>query len=44
MFEQLKIKWTKAIVDKFIKAPEIHHAEPLEVKSGKKESIEGLAD
>ncbi|HEK86201.1 MAG: class II fructose-bisphosphate aldolase [Candidatus Saccharicenans sp.] len=44
LFEQLNIKGTKAIVEKFIKAPEIHHAEPLEVKAGKKESTEDLAD
>ncbi|MCR4395898.1 MAG: class II fructose-bisphosphate aldolase [Candidatus Saccharicenans sp.] len=44
LFEQLNIKGTKAIVEKFIKVPEIHHAEPLEVKAGKKESTEGLAD
>jgi hypothetical protein len=40
----LIIKGKKAIVDKFIKAPEIHHAEPPTVKSGKKELTEGLAD
>ena len=44
LFEQLNIKGTKAVVGKFIKAPEIHHAEPLAVKAGKKESTEGLAD
>jgi len=38
----LNIKGTKAVVGKFIKAPEIHHAEPLAVKAGKKESTEGL--
>jgi hypothetical protein len=40
----LIIKGTKGIVEKFIKAPEIHYAEPLTVKAGKKESTEGLAD
>jgi len=44
LFEQLNIKGTKTVVGKFIKAPEIHHAEPLAVKAGKKESTEGLAD
>ncbi|RFT14944.1 MAG: fructose-1,6-bisphosphate aldolase [Candidatus Saccharicenans subterraneus] len=44
LFEQLNIKGTRALVDKFVRAPEIHHAEPLEVKSGKKESVDGLAD
>ncbi|MBC7362690.1 MAG: class II fructose-bisphosphate aldolase [Candidatus Aminicenantes bacterium] len=44
LFEQLNIKGTKDIVEKFIKAPEVHHAGPLEVKAGEKESTEGLAD
>ncbi|MCX8161199.1 MAG: class II fructose-bisphosphate aldolase [Candidatus Saccharicenans sp.] len=44
LFEQLNIKGTRALVEKFIKAPEIHQAEPQEVKTGKKESVEGLAD
>ena len=44
LFEQLNIKGTRALVDKFVRAPEIHHAEPLEVKTGKKESVDGLAD
>ncbi|NPV83215.1 MAG: aldolase [Candidatus Aminicenantes bacterium] len=44
LFEQLNIKGTRALVDKFVRAPEIHHAEPLEVKAGKKESVDGLAD
>lgn len=44
LFEQLNIKGTKSIIEKFILAPEIHQAEPLELKAGKKESTEGLAD
>lgn len=44
LFEQLNIKGTRALVDKFVRVPEIHHAEPLEVKTGKKESVDGLAD
>ncbi|MGQ9801547.1 MAG: class II fructose-bisphosphate aldolase [Candidatus Saccharicenans sp.] len=44
LFEQLNIKGTKNIIEKFIQAPEIHRAEPVEVKAGKKESTEGLAD
>lgn len=44
LFEQLNIKGTKSIIEKFIQAPGIHRAEPVEVKAGKKESTEGLAD
>jgi len=44
LFEQLNIRGTRALVEKFVRAPEIHHPGPLEVKAGKKESVEGLAD
>lgn len=44
LFEQLNIGGTRSVVEKFITAPEIHHTEPTEVKSGEKESVEGLAD
>jgi fructose/tagatose bisphosphate aldolase len=44
LFDQLNIKGTREKVDKFIKAPEIHHSEPQAIKSGKKESVEGLSD
>lgn len=44
LFEQLNIKGTRAAVEKFIKAPDIHHSGPKEIKAGKKESVEGLAD
>lgn len=44
LFEQLNIKGTKELVSNFIKAPQIHHAEPQEIKAYEKESVEGLAD
>ncbi len=44
LFEQLNIGGTRSVEEKFVTAPEIHHTEPPEVKSGEKESVEGLAD
>ncbi len=44
LFEQLNIRGTRALVEKFVRAPEIHHPGPLEVKTGQKESVDGLAD
>ena len=43
-FDQLNIKGTREVIDRLVKAPEIHHAEPQAIKSGQKESVEGLAD
>jgi len=45
LLEQLDVAGTTETVRKFIKAPEVHHPVPSGgVKSGKKESTEGLAD
>ncbi|MDD8031643.1 MAG: class II fructose-bisphosphate aldolase [Acidobacteriota bacterium] len=44
LFDQLNIKGTREVIDRFVKAPEIHHSEPQAIKSGQKESVEGLSD
>lgn len=44
LFDQLNIKGTREVIDRLVKAPEIHHAEPQAIKSGQKESVEGLSD
>jgi len=44
LFDQLNIKGTREVIDRLVKAPEIHRPEPPAIKSGQKESIEGLSD
>jgi len=44
LFDQLNIKGTREVIGRLVKAPEIHQPEPQAIKSGQKESVEGLAD
>jgi len=44
LFDQLNIKGTREVIDRLVKAPEIHQPEPQAIKSSQKELIEGLSD